>query len=93
MKIAIANFVAMLALAGWAFAPTAHADGLADLVCPTLDQDPSAFGMHRMLKRFATINFYNQQAAWDTVTGAIHDQCPQHEPLIQTYLAIYGARI
>jgi len=93
MKILVAQFMAILGLGAAVFAPSAQAAGpVSDFfyshVCPTMDNTPGLITLRWLLVTDARL--LGAQDSWDTVTGAIHEQCPQYEGLIGMYLDFYG---
>jgi len=104
MKTILAQCVLTLAvltlgLGAVVFAPDADADPvsavgdgpgpMADVVCRTLDNDPSVAGVRRMMQNFTGFMMF-PGAAWETILNGVVWNGPQHADLLKDYARFYG---
>ena len=90
---------ATLVLSALVYAPSADADPvsavgdgpgpMADVVCRTLDNDPSVLGVRKMMRNFTGFMMF-PGVAWDTALNGVVWNCPRHADLLRQYAAFYG---
>ncbi|MCA2331865.1 hypothetical protein JF714_15590 [Mycobacterium avium] len=62
---------------------------MADVVCNTLDNDPSVAGVRRMMVNFTGF-MINRNLAWEQIVNGMAQKCPRHADLLKQYAQFYG---
>jgi len=99
LALGMAGVVMALGLSAYPTTVEAHADPvsavgdgpgpMADIVCRTLDGDPTVQGVRQMMVNYTGF-MINRNLAWDTILNGVVWDCPQHADLLKDYAQFYG---